>query len=139
MSKVYVATLIEGGGTPSQGVFGNPLDAVNAIRDASPTIYRGFAAVEGFDLGSKIGEGELLLHAPYDRLSYALNRVYGSRHEAPHYFPAVKERYKTAEELFEARRNNHAMMDDVLRGFSAIMRGLFSDEEIVTMYEGGEG
>jgi hypothetical protein len=134
MSKVYVVTVGKEW-TIVCGVFDNPLAAVLAVSNRSCS---GDVTISRCEVGS-VYDAHEIFYSEATVLRDSFDRVFEGRFDVPHYFPAVKERYKTAEELFEARRNNHAMMNDVLRGFSAIMKGLFSDEEIVAMYEGGEG
>ena len=134
MSKVYVVT-VEGETPPVRGVFDSPLAAVLAvsIRSCSGDVTISWCEVGG------VYDAHEIFYSEATALRNSFDRVFEGRFDAPHYFRAVKERYKTAEELFEARRNQHCMGGDVARGFSAIMKGLFSDEEIVAMYEGGEG
>ena len=136
MSKVYVVTVTTGEWTLVCGVFDTPLAAILSVSNRA--LKEGSVTISRCEVGSIYDAWEIF-YSEASRLRYNLDRVFEGRFDAYRYIPAVMERYKTAEELFEARRNNHAMMDDVLRGFSAIMKGLFSDEEIVAMYEGGVG
>jgi len=132
MSKVYVVTVIEGEWTRERGVFDNPFAAILAISNRT---CNGDVTITVCEIGRLYVYDNIVFHSEASGLRASFDEVFEGRFDAPHYFPAVKERYQTAEELFEARRNQHCMGGDVARGFSAIMKGLFSDEEIVTMYE----
>lgn len=137
--KVYVVTVDDVDFTRVFGVFESPMDAVNAVSNDTSGICSGHISIIGCELGAKNGEGDLVFYAPNGHLRQSLDEVFAARLEAKYRFHTVKERYKTAEELFEALIYSHCMRDDVGRGFSAIVNGLFTDEEIEEMYEGGEG